>query len=93
MNEDKVLELEVSERLPLEQLAVDIAVHLRRRPILTRHVAGVVEVDDLLEALQRAVVHVRLREAVAWPGVDVADRRHPVLAVVLIRHGGPFPRR
>ena len=35
-------------------------------------VPGVVEVDDLLEALEEAVVHVRLDETRVRPHVDVA---------------------
>src|ERR1035437_3604781 len=40
------------------------------------YVAGIVEVDDLLEALEVAVVAVRLHETGARPCVDVAQCRH-----------------
>jgi hypothetical protein len=42
---------------PFQQLVVDVAVHLGRWP--SAHVAGVVEVGDLFQALQRAVVLIR----------------------------------
>ena len=38
----------------------------------SRRCPGVVEVDDLLEALQDAIVHVRLHERRVRPHVDVA---------------------
>src|SRR5450830_1127017 len=40
------------------------------------YVAGVVEVDDVLEALEVAVVAIRLHEARVRPRVDVAQCRH-----------------
>src|SRR5665647_2016547 len=46
------------------------------RPAGAGYVTGVVEVDDLLEALEVAVVAVRLHEAGARPRVDVAQCRH-----------------
>src|SRR5450830_2046200 len=40
------------------------------------YVAGVVEVDDVLEALEVSVVAVRLDEAYVRPRVDIAQCRH-----------------
>src|SRR5450759_739062 len=57
-------------------------------PSGTGDVAGVVEVDDLLEALEVAVVAVGLDEARVGPPVDVAQRRHLELAELRRVDGG-----
>ena len=61
-----------------------------RRDVERKHVAGIVKVDDLLEALEVTVVHVGLDEVRARPHVHVAARRHLKLAVELRHQGCPI---
>src|ERR1035437_10046491 len=52
---------------------VDVVGHFWRRPSRAGNVPRVVEVNDLLQRLEVAVVAVRLHELPGWPQVDVAQ--------------------
>ena len=56
---------------------------------MRQHVARVVEVDELFQALEVAVFSVRLHEPRIRPLVDVADRYGPEAAVELRGEGAP----
>ena len=64
-------------------IAIDILRHLRRWPVL--NIPSVVEVNNFLERLEDAVVHVGFWKIVARPFVHVPQRRDFLFAVVLIR--------
>src|ERR1019366_7577656 len=52
---------------------VDVVGHFWRRPSRAGNVPRVVEVNDLFQRLEVAVVAVRLHELPGWPQVDVAQ--------------------
>ena len=85
-----IVKFEIPEGDSFQDHTVDVTVDLRRGPALRQDVPRIVEVDDLLEVLEHAVVHVGLGEAEACALVHVPDGRHLVLAVVILGHRLPF---
>src|SRR5450759_1602679 len=60
--------------------SVDVVGHFWRRPSRAGHVPRVVEVNDLLQRLEVAIVSVGLYEVLGGPQVDVAQGGDLVLA-------------
>src|ERR1035437_8764590 len=52
---------------------VDVVAHFWRQPSRAENVPRIVEVNDLLQRLEIAVVAVRLHELPGWPQVDIAQ--------------------